>query len=281
MKKIILTGAEGQLGKELQKQLVLYDYEVIAVDLPDFDITDYNNAKDLMKKEQPQIVINCAAYTDVDGCEENEELAFKVNALGVRTLAILTSEINAELVHISTDYVFDGEMGKVYREYDKPNPLNIYGKSKLMGEEFVERFNPRHYIVRTAWLYGEGKNFVQTMLRLSRERDSIDVVNDQFGTPTSTVDLASIIIDLIGTEYYGLYHGTCNGYCSWYDFARKIFELKGIDIKVNPVSSTEFKRPARRPKFSILDNYMLQLAGLNNFRNWEDALEEYLGKTVN
>lgn len=276
MKKIILTGAGGQLGKEFQKQLVLYDYQVVPVDLSAFDITDFSYVREFLQKEKPDIVINCAAYTDVDGCEENEELAFKVNALGVKNLAIVTAEMDTELVHISTDYVFDGESGKVYREYDKPAPLNIYGKSKLMGEEFVERFNPRHYIVRTAWLYGEGKNFVQTMLRLSRERESIKVVNDQFGTPTSTVDLTSVIIDLIGTEYYGLYHGTCEGYCNWYDFAIKIFQLKGIDIEVNPVTTAEFKRPARRPKFSVLDNYMLKLAGLNNFKNWEEALEEYL-----
>ncbi len=264
------------MGKEFQKQLVFYNYEVVSVDLPDFDIADFSYVREFLQKEKPDIVINCAAYTDVDGCEENEELAFKVNALGVKNLAIVTAEMDTELVHISTDYVFDGEKGKVYREYDKTAPLNIYGKSKLMGEEFIGRFNPRHYIVRTAWLYGDGQNFVQTMLRLSREREKIKVVNDQFGTPTSTVDLASIIIDLIGTEYYGLYHGTCEGYCSWYEFAVKIFQLKGIDIAVTPVATTEFQRPARRPKFSVLDNYMLKLAGLNNFRKWEEALEEYL-----
>ena len=157
-------------------------------------------------------------------------------------------------------------------------PNSIYGSSKLMGEKFTKEFCSRHFIVRTAWLYGEGNNFVRTMLKLSETNKEINVVNDQFGSPTSTVDLAKAIIELIHTEHYGTYHGTCEGKCSWYDFAQKIFEIRNIDIKVNPVTSEEYKRTAPRPTYSVLDNFMLKLVGLNSFRNWEDALIEYLNE---
>ena len=275
--KIIITGAQGQLGQELVKQLdKKYEYDVIKTDRDTLDITNIENVNTFILEQNPDVVINCAAHTAVDLCETDIENAYKINAIGPRNLAIVCEKIGAKLVQVSTDYVFDGNGTRSYREDDITCPNSVYGTSKLMGENFVREFCSKYFIVRTAWLYGEGNNFVRTMLKLSETNSELNVVNDQIGSPTSTVDLAKAIIDLIHTEHYGIYHGTCEGQCSWYDFAKKIFEIKNIDIKVNPVTSDEFKRPAPRPKYSVLDNFMLKLVGLNSFRKWEDSLEEYL-----
>ena len=275
--KIIITGAQGQLGQELVKQLdKKYEYDVIKTDRDTLDITNIENVNTFILDQNPDVVINCAAHTAVDLCETDIENAYKINAIGPRNLAIVCDKIGAKLVQVSTDYVFDGNGTRPYREDDITCPNSVYGTSKLMGENFVREFCSKYFIVRTAWLYGEGNNFVRTMLKLSETNSELNVVNDQIGSPTSTVDLAKAIIDLIHTEHYGIYHGTCEGQCSWYDFAKKIFEIKNIDIKVNPVTSDEFKRPAPRPKYSVLDNFMLKLVGLNSFRKWEDSLEEYL-----
>ena len=275
--KIIITGAQGQLGQELVKQLdKKYEYDVIKTDRDTLDITNIENVNTFILDQNPDVVINCAAHTAVDLCETDIENAYKINAIGPRNLAIVCEKIGAKLVQVSTDYVFDGNGTRPYREDDITCPNSVYGTSKLMGENFVREFCSKYFIVRTAWLYGEGNNFVRTMLKLSETNSELNVVNDQIGSPTSTVDLAKAIIDLIHTEHYGIYHGTCEGQCSWYDFAKKIFEIKNIDIKVNPVTSDEFKRPAPRPKYSVLDNFMLKLVGLNSFRKWEDSLEVYL-----
>ena len=275
--KIIITGAQGQLGQELVKQLdKKYEYDVIKTDRDTLDITNIENVNTFILEQNPDVVINCAAHTAVDLCETDMENAYKINAIGPRNLAIACEKVGAKLVQVSTDYVFDGNGTRPYREDDITCPNSVYGTSKLMGENLVREFCSKYFIVRTAWLYGEGNNFVRTMLKLSETNSELNVVNDQIGSPTSTVDLAKAIIDLIHTEHYGIYHGTCEGQCSWYDFAKKIFEIKNIDIKVNPVTSDEFKRPAPRPKYSVLDNFMLKLVGLNSFRKWEDSLEEYL-----
>lgn len=275
--KIIITGAQGQLGQELVKQLdKKYEYDVIKTDRDTLDITNIENVNTFILDQNPDVVINCAAHTAVDLCETDIENAYKINAIGPRNLAIACEKVGAKLVQVSTDYVFDGNGVRPYREDDITCPNSVYGTSKLMGENLVREFCSKYFIVRTAWLYGEGNNFVRTMLKLSETNSELNVVNDQIGSPTSTVDLAKAIIDLIHTEHYGIYHGTCEGQCSWYDFAKKIFEIKNIDIKVNPVTSDEFKRPAPRPKYSVLDNFMLKLVGLNSFRKWEDSLEEYL-----
>lgn len=275
--RIIITGANGQLGLELSKQLSRNkEYEVICTDIEELNIVDINSVNKVISKYKPDVVINCAAHTAVDLCETDIENAYKINAIGPRNLAIACEKVNAKFVQVSTDYVFDGNIDRPYREDDNTCPNSIYGSSKLMGENFTKEFCSRYFIVRSAWLYGEGSNFVRTMLKLSGTNKEINVVNDQFGSPTSTVDLAKAIIELIHTEHYGTYHGTCEGKCSWYDFAQKIFEISNIDIKVNPVTSEEYKRPAPRPAYSVLDNFMLKLVGLNSFRNWEDALIEYL-----
>lgn len=276
--KLLITGSRGQLGVELLKQLAEnQEVQLIDTDVDNLDITNQKQVFSLTEKEKPEVIINCAAYTNVDSCEANESDAFKVNALGARNLAAAAYKLNAKIVQVSTDYVFDGTGSTPKREYDRTSPKSVYGKSKELGEVLVRQMNPRHFIVRTAWLYGEGNNFVRTMIRLAQDKKEIGVVNDQFGSPTSTVDLAKCIINLIHTESYGTYHATCEGQCSWYDFARKIFNIKGLDVKVNPITSEELNRPAPRPKFSVLDNFMLKLIGLNSFRNWEESIEEYLG----
>ena len=277
--KILITGSKGQLGLELVKQLKIKGlYKIIDTDRDELDIVDIDNVNEFILSSKPDVVINCAAHTAVDLCETDIENAYKINAIGPRNLAIACEKINAKFVQVSTDYVFDGNIDRPYREDDNTCPNSIYGSSKLMGEKFTKEFCSRHFIVRTAWLYGEGNNFVRTMLKLSETNKEINIVNDQFGSPTSTVDLAKAIIELIHTEHYGTYHGTCEGKCSWYDFAQKIFEIRNIDIKVNPVTSEEYKRTAPRPTYSVLDNFMLKLVGLNSFRNWEDALIEYLNE---
>lgn len=276
--KVLITGAGGQLGLEIIDQLEKQRevYKLVKADRSGLDITNLDEVYEKISLEKPDVVINCAAHTAVDLCEKDIDSAYKVNAIGPRNLAITCEKIGAKFVQVSTDYVFDGKSTRPYKEDDITCPNSIYGKSKLMGEQFTKEFCSKYFIVRTAWLYGNGNNFVKTMLKLSENNKELNVVNDQYGSPTSTVDLAKAIIDLINTEYYGTYHGTCEGQCSWYDFAKKIFEINNIDIKVNPVTSEEFKRPAPRPEYSVLDNFMFKLVGLNSFRNWEDALKEYL-----
>ena len=282
--RVLITGAKGQLGIELKRQFIhLIDRGEVSVlvetDLDNLDITIQEDVSRLLGETVPDVVINCAAYTNVDGCEKDAETAFRVNALGARNLAVAAFGIGAKIVQISTDYVFEGNADKPLREYDPVNPQCVYGKSKELGERLVRATNPRHFILRTAWLFGDGNNFVRTMLKMAGERDELGIVNDQYGSPTSTVDLGRCIIRLIKTEAYGTYHATCQGECSWFEFARKIFEYKGISVRVYPLSTVELGRPAPRPKYSVLDNFMLRLIGLDTFRPWEEALQEYLAKT--
>lgn len=272
--KVLITGANGQLGRALQK--VLIEDELYLYDSHDMDITNFEKVEEIIGIKKPDVIINCAAHTKVDLCEEDVENAYKINAIGARNLAIASSKMNSKLVHISTDYVFEGNNPVALREDELVNPNTIYGKSKLMGEEFVKSLSKNHFIIRTAWLYGDGDNFVRTMLKLSKQHKKLKVVNDQIGTPTSTKDLANLINKLIRTEYYGTYHGTCHGKCSWYDFAVKIFEHMKVDIEVEPCTTDEFPRPAKRPEFSVLDNFMLRIQGLDVFRSWEEAIEDYL-----
>lgn len=276
--KILITGAYGQLGMELSEQLKKQKekYNVFATGASDIDITALEDSKKIIFKIKPDIVINCAAYTDVEKCENNSYDAYLINAIGARNLAIICNEIGAKLVQISTDYVFDGLELSIIKEDEKTKPVNIYGKSKLLGEKYVENFCKKYFIIRTAWLYGDGRNFVNTILEKAKNNSVINVVGDQFGTPTSTKELSDTIIRLIDTEYYGLYHATCEGYCSWYDLAVKIFEIKNIDVCVNKICSEELFSNVKRPKYSVLDNFMLKLHKMNNFSKWEDALIDFL-----
>lgn len=279
--KYLITGSNGQLGRALQNEFKGTKNDIFCYGVDTMDITDYNSVVSTFNSINPDVVFNCAAHTNVDKCEEDVENAFNINAIGVQNIAMACEKTGAKLVHISTDYVFSGKDELPRIESDAVAPQTIYGKSKLYGEKLALRYCYKTFIVRTAWLYGDGNNFVRTMLKLSKTNDRLTVVGDQFGSPTYAKDLAMAIIELSKTDYYGLYHGTCQGSCSWYDFAKKIFELKNINIYIKKVTSSEFVRPAKRPAYSILDNFMLRLRGLDSFRDWEDALADYLVEDKN
>jgi dTDP-4-dehydrorhamnose reductase len=278
--KVLITGANGQLGREVTKQYKsIENVELILTDYQELDITDLSKVYEFVSENKPDVIINCAAHTQVDRCEEDVDNAYKINTVGPKNLAQAAYKIGAEIVQISTDYVFDGEGDKPITEFFQPNPETIYGKTKLEGEVFVQKLNPKHYIFRTAWLYGDGNNFVKTMINLSKTHKSLKVVNDQIGSPTSTVDLARVIISNVAVKNYGTFHCTCKGECTWYDFTKKIFEIKNIETEVIPCSTEEFPRPAKRPHYSVLRNYMLELTTGDITRTWEEAIEEYLKKS--
>jgi dTDP-4-dehydrorhamnose reductase len=270
---ILVVGANGMLGHDLMKEL---PGEVKGIDLPDIDITSLESVQEVIERLKPRVVVNAAAYTDVDGCEGDTELAMQVNGEGVAFLAMACRSIGAKLVQVSTDYVFDGGKGSPYLEDDPTGPLSVYGESKLAGE-MNAKFTPDHLIVRTQWLYGfHGKNFVETMLRLAGEKDELAVVDDQTGSPTWTVDLARAIGALIDHDCKGTYHAANKGFCSWNDFAKAIFEESGISIRVNPLTTDKLNRPARRPLYSTLD--CSRLAADSGFepQPWREALQQYL-----
>jgi dTDP-4-dehydrorhamnose reductase len=285
MKKILVTGCNGQLGRAIQKvyegevEFILTDV-VEGENISPLNIMDQREVMDFVKKTTPEVIINCAAATNVDGCEKDWDFAYKLNALGPRNLAIAATEIGAKLIHVSTDYVFPGNANAPINEFETPAPLSAYGKTKLEGERFVQQFATKYFIVRTAWLYGDGKNFVKTMLKLSETHDEVSVVCDQLGSPTSAMELARMIHYIEPTENYGLFHGTCEGDTNWADFTEEIFKLKGVQCKVNHVTSEEYKQmnpaSADRPHYSILDNYMLKLTTDYKMADWKDAIKEYL-----
>lgn len=274
--KILITGANGMLAKAVKEELK--ENELVCTDVEELDITNLDAVRLYTKKVKPDYIINCAAYTAVDKAEEQEELVYKINAIGPKNLAIAAQEDNAVLVHISTDYVFGGDKdtSKDYNEDDKKNPQAVYGKTKLAGEKFIEENCKKFYIFRTAWLYGEGHNFVRTMINLSKEHDEVKVVNDQHGSPTYAVDLASIIHQAMEKQIpFGVYNSTNMGYTTWYDFTKMIYDLEGINCKVIPVTSEEFKSAAKRPKNSQMSKSKLLKYGIK-IPTYEDALKRYL-----
>lgn len=270
---ILVVGANGMLGQDL---MTLLGERGRGIDLPDIDITDMISVQRTLVSLKPSVVVNCAAYTDVDGCESNQETAMQVNGEGVAFLAMITREIGARLVHVSTDYIFDGSKGAAYIEDDLPKPLNVYGESKLAGEMNID-VNPDNLVVRTQWLYGhKGKNFVETMLRLGAEKDELSVVDDQIGAPTWTVDLAKGIIALIDKGCKGVYHCANSGSTSWNGFAKAIFEEARMNVVVNPMTTEQLNRPARRPLHSTLD--CRKLVNDTGFepQPWREALRQYM-----
>ncbi|RQW82678.1 MAG: dTDP-4-dehydrorhamnose reductase [Geobacter sp.] len=270
---IVVAGARGMLGHDLME---LYGSECRGVYHDEMDITSAISVERVLQDLRPKVVINAVAYTDVDGCETNQERAFQVNGEGVLHLARVTAEIGAKLVQISTDYVFDGSKGKPWHEDDRVNPLSVYGRSKLAGEENA-RFNPDHLIIRAQWLYGlHGKNFVETMLRLAKEKDELSVVHDQVGSPTWTVDLSRAIRALISNDCRGTYHAANGGSCSWCEFAAAIFAESGFDTVVKPITTSELGRPAPRPLYSVLDCEKLQRDTGYLPDSWRQALRNYL-----
>ncbi|WP_298498917.1 dTDP-4-dehydrorhamnose reductase [uncultured Methanobrevibacter sp.] len=274
--KILITGSNGMLGHDLED--VLKDtHELILTTSKTLDITDKDKTIDFIVENKPDVVINCAAYTDVDGCETNQELAYAVNGDGVRNLALGCRQIDCPLVHISTDYVFDGTARDPIEEDGEIGPISVYGKSKLKGEQAIQEILDKYYILRTAWLYGiNGKNFPKTMLELAKNHSEITVVYDEVGTPTYTPDLAYGISQIIETDYYGIYHLTNSGSCSWCEFAKYIFEIAGADVRVIPVTASEFSRPAPRPSYSVLKNKRWIENGFEPLRDYREAIKEYI-----
>ena len=287
--KMLITGTKGQLGSELLNIAgnmncslgAVEDYyknaDIIAFNSDVLDITDLSSVRNTVKELSPDIIINTAAYTNVDGCEKDADAAFRVNALGARNIALAARESGAKLVHISTDYVFAGDGNTPYREFDRTSPQNIYGKTKLLGEEYVKELCDKYFIVRTSWLYGSnGRNFVRTILGAAKEKQYLEVVDDQTGTPTNAEDLAYHLLKIAVTDEYGLYHCSGNGECSWYEFASAIVELAGIDCPVKPIKTSQLGRAAKRPAYSSLDNMMLRCTIGDGMRNWEDAIKHFI-----
>ncbi len=282
MKKIIVTGCNGQLGRAINE---IYSsdnaYECINTDVAELDITNIEAVNAFVGEIKPYAIINCAAHTNVNGCETDVDNAYKINAIGPRNLSIAATRNRAKLMHISTDYVFDGTAENPYTEFDTPNPKAVYGITKLAGENFVKEFAKEHFIIRTAWLYGDGKNFVKTMLGLADHHETVTVVGDQFGSPTSASELAKAIAYLLPTDNFGIFHGTCEGATNWADFTREIYRLAGKKTTVQTVTTQEYNQSASgviapRPAYSVLDNYMLRLTSDYRFADWEAAIAEYI-----
>ena len=270
MKKVLVTGANGMLGQDLCPILEDEGYEVVETDIHNLDITNPESILNVLEEEKPDVVIHCAAYTNVDKAEEDYETARKINVGGTENLAKYCGENNITLIYISTDYVFDGELKKgLYETSDKTNPINNYGLTKRDGEEAVKKYCKKYYIARTSWLYGiHGKNFVETMISLTDKKE-LKVVDDQIGCPTWTVELCNGILKLLKEKEYGIYHICGSGQTSWYGFAREIFKLANINVNIRPCKTEEFPRPAKRPKYSVMNNQGI-------CRPWQKALKDYI-----
>lgn len=291
--KILITGAKGQLASEISSVLNRGSTQIGSIDnsyssaeinccgKDKLDITKYNDVISCINDFKPDIIFNCAAYTNVDKCESNYENAFRVNSIGPRNLAIAASKINTKLVHISTDYVFNGKGHIPFREYDIPQPVSVYGKTKLLGEEYIKQNCRKYFIVRTSWLYGTyGRNFVYTILKEAKGKKHLDVVNDQRGNPTNAEDLVYHILKIAFTDEYGIYHCTGKGECSWYDFADRIVEYSKISCGISPITSDKLNRSANRPEYSSLDNMMLRCTIGDNMREWQVALKSFIKNII-
>ncbi|WP_339167379.1 dTDP-4-dehydrorhamnose reductase [Paenibacillus sp. FSL R5-0341] len=283
--RVMVTGSAGQLGYDVVKTFQTEGHQVLACDRNQMDITDQQQCTDMITTFQPHIIIHCAAYTAVDQAEVDEDTAYAINASGTRNIAVAAESVKAKLVYISTDYVFDGSGSTPYREYDVTNPQSVYGKSKLAGERLVQSLCTRWFIVRTSWVFGVfGSNFVKTMLGLMEKRPQLQVVHDQQGSPTYTVDLARFIHTLSASEKYGIYHASNSGICTWYEFAQAISEeanKHGVfkpTAELNPCTTDQFPRPAPRPAYSVMDHLAIRTNGLKPLRPWREALIAFLNE---
>lgn len=289
--KVLVTGINGQLGHDVVKELKKRGHEPIGVDREQMDLTVSSQIQECIKTVRPEAIIHCAAYTAVDAAEDNETLCRQVNSYAVRDIAHYAKELDIPMIYISTDYVFNGMKGLEdmnsdefetskyleYVEFDETNPQNVYGQTKLEGELYVKELLDRYYIVRISWVFGEnGNNFIDTMLRLSKDRKELSVIEDQIGSPTYTKDLAPLLVDMIETDKYGVYHVTNDGYCSWYDFAKEIFRAANIDIKVNPIKTSQYPTKAKRPFNSKMSKQKLVDNGFSQLRDWKLALKDYI-----
>ena len=300
MKKILVTGVNGQLGYDVVRELDKRGYEAIGVDREVMNLTNSEEIRRVLNDISPDGVIHCAAYTAVDAAEDNIDLCERVNALAVKDIAESAKYLDIPMIYISTDYVFNGMKGinqnnvdevaytiednnickECYLEYtedDKVNPINVYGRTKYEGEMYVRDILDKHYIVRISWVFGEnGNNFIDTMLRLSKDRDEINVIDDQVGSPTYTKDLAPLLVDMLESDRYGTYHATNDGYCSWYEFAKEIFDVAGVDIKVNPITTDMYPTKAKRPFNSKMSKEKLKNNNFRTLRSWKSAVKDYI-----
>lgn len=284
MKKVLITGVSGQVGQAIYRILSRSNsYELFLTNrtpnidnnIEELDISDERAVGLIIDRIMPDIIINCAAFTAVDLCESEEDRAYEINALGPKYLAIAAERAGAVLVHLSSDYVFDGNALKPYIESDSTTPISAYGRTKLAGEAFVKENCKKYFILRPAWVYGQGKNFVKTMVRLAESGKDIRVVSDQIGSPTSAIEIARVISFLVKTESYGIYHSTCEGSCSWYDFTMEIMKLAGKDVKVSPITTSEYPTAAKRPMYSVLENKALRERHNYVMKDWKEAFKEY------
>jgi len=274
--KVLILGASGQLGSEFTNFLK-DKVELYAFSHNDLDILDYQKLLKKFEEISPDVVINFSAYTKVDQAEKEENLAYLVNAVGAKNVSYASFKVNAKVVYFSTDYVFDGLKGVPYNEFDEPNPISVYGRSKLAGEIYTKEHNPNHLILRISWLYGiNGSNFVKTIIRLAKEKGELRVVNDQFGSPTYTLDVVRQTWKLIQEDSVGLYHSSNLGQTTWFEFAKRIVEKLNLNAKVIPIKTEEFLTLAERPNFSVLENYLLKLDNKNIMHSWEEALEDFV-----
>ena len=275
--KVLVTGVKGQLGYDVVNELKKRGMEAVGVDLEEMDITDAASVDKVLKDAAPDAVIHCAAYTAVDAAEDQEELCRRVNRDGTRNIARVCRELDIKMVYISTDYVFNGQGTRPWEPEDERQPLNVYGLTKCEGEEAVQELLEKYFIVRIAWVFGiNGRNFVKTMLRLAENNKRVTVVNDQYGSPTYTYDLAKLLVDMVQTQKYGIYHATNEGICTWYEFACEIFKQAGIEMEVVPVSAAEYPAKAKRPENSRMSKEKLTENGFDRLPPWQDALKRYL-----
>lgn len=280
--KVLVTGVKGQLGYDVVNELEKRGMEAVGVDIQEMDITDAASVDRVIKEAAPEAVIHCAAYTAVDAAQDNSELCRRVNADGTQNIANVCKELDIKMIYISTDYVFGGQGERPWEPEDERNPQSVYGQTKYEGELAVQNTLDKYFVVRIAWVFGvNGKNFVRTMLNLAKTHDTISVVNDQFGSPTYTYDLARLLVDMVQTEKYGVYHATNEGICSWYEFACEIFRQSGVDVQVVPVTTAEYGAKAARPYNSRMSKDKLAQNGFERLPSWQDALSRYLKIVLN
>ena len=277
MNNILVTGSTGQLGSDVVKELLKRGYSTLSPNRSEFNLCSEDSIRNYILNSNCEAIVHCAAYTQVDKAEDEKDLCIKINATATKHIVKCAKILDIPMIYISTDYVFDGTKDGEYTENDETNPINIYGESKLAGEKYVQEILDKYYIVRTSWVFNiNGKNFIETMLRLSKANNQLSIVNDQIGSPTYTKDLSRLLVDMLETSKYGLYHATNEGYCSWYEFANTIFKLANINIDIKAINSNENASRAKRPLNSKLSKDKLIEYGFKPLPHWEDALKDYL-----
>ena len=277
--KILVTGVKGQLGYDVVKALESRGYQPVGVDREEMDLMNNNMIQNFIMNLKPEAIIHCAAYTAVDQAEDEVEICYQINAEAVKVMAECAKKLDIPMIYISTDYVFDGTKASEYVETDIPNPINVYGASKLKGEQYVQQLLEKFYIVRISWVFGiNGNNFIKTMQRLGNEQDQLNIIHDQVGSPTYTAHLAPLLVDMIETDQYGIYHATNEGYCSWYEFADEIFKQSQLDVMLHPITTDQYKTKAKRPLNSQMSKQKLSDYGFHRLPTWQEALKNYLNQ---